>query len=244
MNKQVFWIGTSGWDYDDWKGIFYPADLPKNRWFKYYARVFPVVEVNATFYSSFEDTTYLKWKERAPQGFRYVLKAPRWITHDKLLLDVQEDIENFCRSAALLGDRLEMILLQLAPHMPYEPERLQKALQAFPDTSLLAVEFRHARWLTPETISMLEASGVTFCNPDSPQHKLTDHLTSSKAYLRLHGRSRWYDHDYSLEELEWIAAQARNLAARGAKQIYIFFNNTTNGRATANALALQTLLNV
>jgi hypothetical protein len=150
-----FMIGTSGWTYEHWKGCFYPPDLPKSRWFEHYASQFHTVEINATFYRSFSDETYKKWKARAPQGFGYVLKAPQLITHRKYLLDVDADIAAFHRSCALLEDRFEMILLQVAPNMPIDPGRLQKALQAFPDPSKVAVEFRRPEWFTPETLSML-----------------------------------------------------------------------------------------
>lgn len=242
-NQTVFWVGTSGWTYDHWKGGFYPEGLPKSRWFEYYSSRFPAVEVNATFYRTFKDQTYLNWRRRAPQGFGYVLKAPKSITHRKYLMDAEEEIKSFSRSCALLGDRLEMILLQVAPGTPYDLERLQKALLAFHEPGKVAVEFRHSRWFTPETESLLQRLGATFCNADSPRQKLTKILTSKRAYLRLHGRKRWYSHNYTGEELQEIADAARELAGRGAERVYIFFNNDFEGYAPANALALLELLN-
>ena len=212
----LYLIGTSGWTYDHWKGNFYPSDLPKSRWFVYYASQFSTVEVNATFYRNFKDQTYLNWKERTPEGFAYVLKAPRIITHRKYLLDVEEEIATFSRSYALLKDRLEMILLQLAPKTPYDPERLQKALQAFPDPRKVAVEFRHTIWYGAETEDLLRSLGTTFCNVDSPRQKLTCILTSDRAYIRLHGRKHMYSYDYPDDELDEIAEElpAFELAGR------------------------------
>jgi uncharacterized protein YecE (DUF72 family) len=238
----TYLIGTSGWTYDHWKGCFYPPDIPKSRWFEYYASRFSAVEINATFYRSFRDQTYHKWMERAPHGFGYVLKAPRVTTHRKYLQDVEEEIDKFCRSTELLKDRLEMILLQLAPHTPYDLKRLEKALLAFHDPGKVAVEFRKPQWYTSETETLLRSLGAAFCNVDSPRQDLTHILTSDRAYLRLHGRKRWYSYDYSLEELREIAALARELANRGAKRVYIFFNNDFEGFAPANALALRQLL--
>jgi uncharacterized protein YecE (DUF72 family) len=234
----IFYVGTSGWTYDHWKGRFYPEDLPKKRWFDFYASRFSAVEVNATFYRAFKDQTYLNWRERAPQGFGYVLKAPRTITHQKYLVDVQEDIKTFYRSCTLLEDRLEMILLQVAPGTPYDLGRLRKALLAFPDPSRVAVEFRNPHWLSPETETLLRSVGATFCNVDSPRQKLTDALTSDQAYLRLHGRKQWYAYNYSLGELEEITNLARKLASRGASHVYVFFNNDLEGYAPANAMTL------
>jgi len=237
-NLPVFFIGTSGWTYDHWKGLFYPENLPKKGWFDYYASNFSAVEINATFYRTFKDETYLNWKERSPQGFGYVLKTPKLITHRKYLVNVEEDIKAFYRSCALLQDKFEMILLQVAPNIPCDLERLQRALHAFPDTGRVAVEFRRQEWLNQDTLSLLQEVGATICNVDSPQHKLTDHLTSDRAYLRLHGRKHWYSYNYSKDELREIADLARELARRGANRVYIFFNNDYEGFAPTNALTL------
>ena len=242
FSPPVFYIGTSGWTYDHWKGRFYPSELPKKSWFDYYAVKFSAVEVNATFYRGFKDQTYQKWCERAPQGFGYVLKAPQLITHRKYLLDVEEDIHAFYHSCSLLGEKFEMILLQVAPNMPYDPTRLRTALSAFPDPSRVAVEFRRADWLNPDTLSLLKDLGVTICNVDSPQQRLTASLTSNRAYLRLHGRDRWYASNYSQRELGEIAELAHGLARNGASRVYIFFNNDFEGYAPANALTLQDML--
>jgi len=241
-SQATLFVGTSGWTYDDWKGCFYPKGLPKSRWFDYYSSRFPAVEINATFYRAFKDQTYLKWRERAPQGFGYVLKAPKIITHRKYLVDVEADVQVFIQSAALLEDKLEMILLQVAPGTPYDLERLQKALLAFNEPTQVAVEFRNPRWFTDEVEDLLKAVGATFCNPDSPRQKLTDILTSNRAYLRLHGREHWYSYNYSHEELIEIAKVAREMTRRGANRVYIFFNNDFEGYAPANALALLDIL--
>lgn len=238
----VFFVGTSGWTYDHWKGRFYPENLPKKSWFDYYASQFSAVEVNATFYRSFMDQTFNSWRERAPQDFGYVLKAPQLITHRKYLMDVEENIQAFYHSCSLLGEKFEMILLQVAPNTPYDPERLKKAFLAFPDPGRVAVEFRRPEWLNPDTMSLLRTVGVTICNVDSPQQKITGNLTSNKAYLRLHGRKHWYAYNYSNDELREIAALARELAQKGASRVYIFFNNDFEGYAPTNAKILRDLL--
>lgn len=238
QDQPLFFIGTSGWIYDHWKGIFYPENLPKSRWFEYYAGRFSAVEINATFYRTFKDQTFEKWRQRAPQGFGYVLKAPRIITHHRYLLDVDEVIKTFYRSCTILGDKLEMILLQLAPNTPFDLERLREALKAFPNPERVAVEFRHKRWYTPETQELLKECGAAFCNVDSPRQKLTDILTAKRAYVRLHGRRRWYSDNYSKQELQEIADLLWNFVSRGAQRIYVFFNNDFHGYAPANALSL------
>ncbi len=241
-SRPVFFIGTSGWTYEHWKGRFYPSELPKSRWFDHYASQFSSVEVNATFYRTFKDQTYQKWKERAPQGFGYVLKAPRLITHRKFLLDVEEPVQAFYHSCTLLEDKFELVLLQVAPQTPYDLPRLQRALLAFPDPGKVAVEFRRPEWFSRETLSMLQSLGVAMCNVDSPRQALTAHLTSDKAYIRLHGRKQWYSYNYTDGELKEIAGLARQLVNQGASRVYIFFNNDFEGYAPANALALKRLL--
>jgi uncharacterized protein YecE (DUF72 family) len=126
--------------------------------------------------------------------------------------------------------------------MPCDLERLESALHAFPDPGRVAVEFRRAEWLNPETLDMLKDVGATFCNVDSPRQRHSNQLTSHRAYLRLHGRKHWYSYNYSGEELMEIADLAQDLAARGAKKVYIFFNNDYQGHAPANALTLSELL--
>ena len=239
QNQAIYHIGTSGWTYDDWKGRFYPEGLARSRWFEYYASQFSTVEVNATFYRAFKDDTYLGWKNKAPKDFRYVLKAPRTITHQKLLVDVEEDIQNFIRSGRLLNDLLGLILLQLAPDTPYDLNLFKKALLAFPDPSIVAVEFRDPEWISE---TLLRDLGVTFCNADSPAQKLTQVLTSKRAYLRMHGRRKWYSDFYNDDELAEIADIARDLARRGASEVYVFFNNDYFANACANAKSLMKIL--
>ncbi len=242
QNQEIYHIGTSGWTYDDWKGRFYPAGLARSHWFEYYASQFSTVEVNATFYRAFKDSTYLGWKTKAPKDFRYVLKAPRIITHKKYLVDVEEDIQNFIRSGLLLGNLLGMVLLQIAPSTPYDLKRLRQALLAFPDTSIVAVEFRNPEWISTETETLLRDMGVTFCNADFPIQKLTYILTSKRAYIRLHGRRQWYSDFYDDSELAEIANIARDLAHRGASEVYVFFNNDYFANACQNAKSLIKVL--
>ncbi|MFQ5637817.1 MAG: DUF72 domain-containing protein [bacterium] len=237
-----FFIGTSGWSYPHWRGIFYPEDQPKNRWFEYYAQQFSTVEVNATFYRFFKDDTFRNWRERAPEGFRYVLKAPRVITHRKYLQEVEQPIQQFWQSAQLLAGKFGVILLQLAPNMPYDPERLRTALLAFEEPSRIAVELRHPRWLTDEIHALLKETGAIFCAADSPDSDLVHWLPSKTAYIRLHGRKSMYAYNYSAHELREIAEFAQKTARLGAKTVYIFFNNDFQGYAPKNAATLSEML--
>lgn len=241
MNRpyRTFFVGTSGWNYPEWRGFFYPPNLPQKRWLEHYTVHFPAIEVNATFYRKFKDQIYQNWAVRTPPGFRFVLKARRLITHEKRLLNAAEEIQAFDRSAHLLAEKLGLILLQIAPHTPYEPQRLRDALLVFSQPSKVAVEFRDEAWLTGEVLRLLHDFGAVLVNSDYPGNPLTDRLVSEVGYLRLHGCRRWYVDEYSKEELERIAETAQRMVERRAKEVYIFFNNTASGYAVRNALGLQ-----
>lgn len=246
MKKQdeKFFIGTSGWSYDSWKGLFYPRDIVKSRWFEYYASKFNTVEINATFYRFFKDQTYNKWYENAPDTFRYVLKAPKLITHRKYLENIEYTIHEFYRSASILDNKFGLILLQLAPQTPYDPKRLSNALLTFKNPKKIAVEFRDTKWFTEEIKNLLKSAGSAFCSTDSPKIRLMDWVTADTAYIRLHGRKQWYNYNYSLEELQKISELSKRMITLGAKEVYIFFNNDVNAYAPKNALALMEMLGV
>jgi uncharacterized protein YecE (DUF72 family) len=242
MEKTRFLVGTSGWTYDHWKNLFYPEKLPRKAWLEYYSSQFSTVEINATFYGWFKDQTYINWRNRTPPGFRFVLKAPRLITHRKFLVDVTLDIQKFWASASLLGEKFSMVLLQIAPGMSYDVDLLHKALVEFPDPHKVAVEFRNDQWLNPEVFSMLKDTGACLCNPDSPRNRLTGNLTSRIGYIRLHGRKHWYSYNYSDSELQEMAILGLNLTSQGAEEIFFFFNNDFNGYAPRNATTLYKFL--
>jgi uncharacterized protein YecE (DUF72 family) len=242
MDKDSILVGTSGWTYAHWKGRFYPTSLARSRWFDYYVTLFPTVEINATFYRSFKDQTYLNWRSRAPVGFKFVMKVPRLITHQKYLLDTGEDIRQFWESASLLGDKLGLVLLQIAPDMPYDLGRLRQAILAFGNPRQVAVEFRREDWFNEDIRGMLQELGAVFCDAESPRFPSAGWVTSSTGYLRLHGRQSWYTYNYSDEELSELAKKARQMQTNEAERVYIFFNNDYEGYAPANALALIELL--
>ncbi|MCS7247614.1 MAG: DUF72 domain-containing protein [Anaerolineales bacterium] len=237
--EERFFVGTSGWNYPDWRGKFYPEGLSQKRWLEYYATQFKAVEVNATFYRKFNDRTYQNWFARTPPHFRFVLKAPRTITHLKHLLDVEEEIRSFERTASLLAEKLGLILLQIAPDTPFDLQRLKSALMAFNQPTRVAVEFRQKQWWGEETYGLLREVGAVLVNPDCPGHALCDRWVSEVGYLRLHGRRRWYFDLYAAEELQAIAETAQRMAGGGCREVYIFFNNTPSGFAAQNALDLQ-----
>src|SRR4249919_654645 len=152
-------VGTSGWQYRDWRERVYPPDLPASRWLAWYASVFPSVEVNNTFYRLPERSTFERWAGTVPDGFVFAVKASRYITHVRRLLDVGPSIELLLDRASALGDRLGPILFQLPPNLPRDTERLERCLAELPPTVTAAFEFRHRSWSTPEIFELLDVNG-------------------------------------------------------------------------------------
>jgi uncharacterized protein YecE (DUF72 family) len=242
MKSAAVFIGTSGWTYDHWKGNFYPEQPPKNQWFNHYCRFFKTIEVNATFYRQFRSQTYENWYKQSPPEFRFTLKIPQIITHRKFLIDVGEDIRQFEDSALQLNEKLGLMLLQLAPQTPYDPNLLAKTLSLFQQPDKVAVEFRDKKWFTEEIFALLKKFNSITCNIDSPQIQVLDLLTSHTAYFRMHGRNKWYNYDYSQNELENFRAKIADVVIKGAEKIFVFFNNDFNGFAPDNALKLTKIL--
>lgn len=240
-NTNAYYIGTSGWNYEDWVGRFYPKGLAQAHWFEYYTKYFNSVEINATFYRSFPNKVYSRWYQQAPANFLYVIKLHKFITHHKHLRDVADSIARAETSAQLLQNKLGMMLLQLAPNTSYNLTLLRDAIKHFKHPQQLVIEFRDEKWWSKEICDLLKKLNVTVCLSDSPNSVCRDWLTGSNAYIRLHGRKEWYDYCYSKTELTEIAHLAKQLKNQGAEKIFIFFNNDVNAYAPKNALTLMGL---
>jgi uncharacterized protein YecE (DUF72 family) len=241
-NSMQYYIGTSGWTYNHWKGTFYPAEISRNDWFDYYVTHFSTVEINATFYRRFKDETFIRWKDNSPDDFKFVLKIPRIITHIKKLVDVRWEITDFCRQAMLLENKLGCLLLQLPPFISYQPQLLNDALSLFEKKILVAVEFRNKSWIINESEELLWKHSCILCNSDSPMNTLKEGITTETAYFRMHGRKSWYSYNYSYEELMNTAGLMNSLFQHGVKTIYVFFNNDYGGFAPQNAKVLKKIV--
>ncbi len=241
-----FWIGTSGWHYDDWRGPFYPRDLPTREWLSYYVRQFPTVEINASFYRLPKASMWRLWRDTAPQGFRYAVKASRYLTHIRRLGDPEEPLKRFLAGARLLEDRLGPALYQMPPNFHRNPEnvaRLEAFLPRLPREALHAVEFRHGSWFVEETAELLRQHGVAFCSFDMVNLECPLWATAPFAYVRFHGPGALYASNYTDELLEGWAARLSDLA-REVDEMYVYFNNDVGGYAVANARTLARLLDV
>ncbi|HEU4760201.1 MAG TPA: DUF72 domain-containing protein [Dehalococcoidia bacterium] len=241
-----FWIGTSGWHYGHWRGAFYPQGLPPRQWLAFYAARFPTVELNASFYRQPRATTWDLWRNTAPQGFLFAVKANRFITHIKRLADCEGPLQRFLDGARRLGDRLGPVLYQMPPsfHRSEENvERLEAFLPLLPPDLLHAFEFRHKSWFGDDTAEQLRRHGIAFCSFDMVGFECPLAATAPYAYLRFHGSEARYASNYTDGMLEGWAARLNHLG-REVDQVFVYFNNDAWAFAVANAARLAELLGV
>ncbi len=233
-------IGTSGWQYDSWRGRFYPAELPTTRWLAHYASRFPAVEVNATFYRMPSESTVQRWHDQTPADFRVAAKLSRYVTHVRKLADSRTAIATFVDRLAPLGSRLGPVLVQLPPTLTAEPRLLDEALAAFPSSVHVAVEPRHPSWFSSEVKKILEAHDAALCIADRGSRLMTPlWCTASWAYIRLHHGRATPASCYGRSALHrW----ADRIEALRGHDVFVFFNNDTNGCAPANATTLCRLV--
>lgn len=234
-----FWIGTSGFSYPHWRERFYPRGLPSSRWLPFYASHFPTVELNVTFYRLPKEGAFEKWRQETPPGFRFAVKASRFITHLKKLKGIEEALETFIGRARFLGHKLGPILYQLPPNLHRNDDLLEDFLRLLPADLDHAFEFRHSSWLKPEVFDLLRRHGAGFCAMHLVGLPCPVVATASFAYLRFHGSEGLYYGCYSDEELrQW----AEKIAGLGVGRVYAYFNNDADAHAVHNAQALACLL--
>ncbi|URM93372.1 DUF72 domain-containing protein [Actinomadura madurae] len=230
-------IGTSGWNYADWRGVLYPPGLPQRRWLHRYSEVFDTVENNNAFYRLPSRETFEQWRDGTPPGFVMAVKASRYLTHMKRLKDPEEPVERLMNAAAGLGPTLGPVLLQLPPTLRADPDRLAACLDRFPDGVRVAVEPRHPTWWTDETRHVLEQHGAALCWTDRLGRAQTPlWRTTGWLYLRFHEGSAAPWPNYDDETLQtWATEIGRTDDA------YVYFNNDPGGAAVRNALRFAAL---
>ena len=163
----MIWVGTSGYNYPEWKGSFYPQTLPAAKMLPYYAERFPTVEINYTFYRAPNEKILEGWNKATPDRFKLTLKAPHRITHDARLRDCGDRVRQFLETASTLGPKLGALLFQLPPNLKKDLALFDAFLDAFPPRVCAAFEFRHPSWLDDEVYSRLRARNLALCVADS-----------------------------------------------------------------------------
>lgn len=188
-------IGTSGWTYSSWNGVFYPEDLPSRHYLEFYSRKFATTEVNYSFYHLPRPSTYEKWSAQVPEHFIFALKASRFITHINRLAGVKEAWTTFVQNALALGPHLGPVLLQFPPSFRCDQPRLATFLRsaqrpaATSDPLRLVFEFRHESWFAEEIYALLRKHNAALCIADSPRYPRRDDVTADFVYFRFHGRT-------------------------------------------------------
>ena len=225
-----FRVGTSGYNYPEWRGTFYPDKLPASKMLAYYVERFTAVEINATFYRMPKATTVEGWAAAAPDGFTYVLKAPQRITHFARLHGVEEPLRYFCDTARLLGDKLGPLLFQLPPNFKKATDRLGVLLSLLPPELRVAFEFRHESWFDDEVYALLRPRNAALCIAHTEEGTTPVVATADFGYLRL--RAPEYPDD---DLRRWIETIERVDASW--RDAFVFFKHEVG--ATRRALALQ-----
>ncbi|MDR7555820.1 MAG: DUF72 domain-containing protein [Armatimonadota bacterium] len=228
--SRALYAGTSGFSYPEWRGTFYPADLPADQMLAFYSRAFPTVELNTTFYRFPRRAQVDAWRLATPPGFRFAVKVHRTITHLKRLRDVDELVSVQLERARWLDDRLGPLLVQLPPSLRRDLPLLRAFLALFPPMAL-AVEFRHASWHTDEVYTALDDAQAALVVMEADDDPPVLRFVGPFAYLRLH-RSGYGD-----DAMAAWAARVVDLLAQG-RDVYAYFTHEDGAPAPAYAQAL------
>jgi uncharacterized protein YecE (DUF72 family) len=237
-------IGCSGWNYADWRGLFYPQGEPQRRWLELYAERFDTVEVNNTFYRLPRRDAVAAWVKQTPDDFTFTVKASRYLTHIKRLTDLGQGVARFYERIEPLieAERLGPVLWQLPGNFRRDDRRLHDWLEALPD-GLHTIEFRHESWFAPPVMRALRERGVALTIGDHPERPFQTHeATASWRFVRFHYGHRGRAGNYSATEIEEWARRITQWRRRTA--VWAYFNNDWRGFAPANARLLGRKLGV
>ncbi len=236
-------IGTSGWNYADWKGTFYPGGLPQKSWLAHYARTFQTVEINATFYRIPSKNVIRSWKQAVPEQFIFSCKAHRMTTHVKKLRSPKETIKPYLSVIRGLRPKLGPILIQLPPSLKHNQQRLDQCLRALPKNHRFAFEFRNPSWFNNEVRASLQKHHCAFVIYHMAGQKTPHWVTTDFVYIRMHGASGKYQGKYQKRDLgKW--AERIQQWAKTKKDVYCYFNNDPHAHAPINAQELKQLLGI
>ena len=228
-------VGTSGYNFPEWKGTFYPTKMPESQMLEYYAQRLATVEINYTFYRMPNAKTVAGWDAATPAGFTFVLKAPQRITHIARLKDVDDPLRYFLETARKLGSKLGPILFQLPPNFKKDVPRLADLLTQFPPDIRCAWEFRHESWFSDDVYELLRTGAAALCVADTEAGHTPLVATADFGYLRLR------DEGYDAKELQQWAGTVRELG-KGWGEAFVFFKHEESGIGPKLAQEFATLL--
>ena len=237
-------IGCTGWSHSDWSGTFYPKNLKRSDWLKYYSQIFDITEVNSTFYGIPDKSITKKWNDDTPENFRFTAKFPSRITHEKRLKDVSSDVFSFLSALTPINQKISALVLQLPPSLSFDEARprLEDVFSAVPDDILCPVEGRHESWFSEESIDYLKENNCCLVWNEVAGVNNPMPVTGDYLYVRLIG-------DRSITDFGRVSKNRRDLIKRWAQKltlqkvrfVMIMVNNHFEGfsPATANSLRLE-----
>lgn len=234
-------IGTSGWHYKHWKRVFYPVSLSSAEWLAFYADHFQCVEINSSFYRLPGVETFRNWAEMVPADFVFTVKASRYLTHMKKLMDARTGLKKFLECAYGLGSKLGPLLFQLPPRWQCNVERLRVFLAEVPTDVRCVFEFRDTSWFSDQVYQILKDAGAASCIYDLAGQLSPEIVTAGFIYVRLHGPGSAYQGKYQERVLSQWGEKFLVWAAQG-KEVFCFFDNDQNGYAAINALELKGII--
>jgi uncharacterized protein YecE (DUF72 family) len=236
------WIGTSGWNYDAWREAFY-HQRPKKEWLAFCAERFSAIEVNATFYRLQSVETFRRWNAETQPGFRFAIKANRYLTHNKKLNDPVPAVHIERERASALGGKLAAVVWQLPPNLHRNLERLEDFAQALRSWRRVrhAIEFRHPSWFESGVAACLARHRIAICQSDAADWPMWEAVTTDMVYVRLHGHETTYASDYSEVALRAWALKLRRWLDE-ERDVHVYFDNDAFGYAPRNALRLIALV--
>ena len=217
------WVGTSGYNYPEWKGSFYPETIPAAKMLPYYAERFPTVEINYTFYRTPTEKILEGWNAATPAHFKLTLKAPKRITHDARLRDCADRVRQFLETAATLGPKLGALLFQLPPNLKKDVALLDAFLDSFPPRVCAAFEFRHVSWLDDEVYGRLRARNLALCVADSEKLSTPVEVTADYGYFRLR------DEGYTPADIARWADVIREKTS-ACRDVFVYFKHEEEGK--------------
>ena len=231
----MIWVGTSGYNYPEWKGSFYPSDLPAAKILPYYAARFPTVEINYTFYRMPNEKLVGGWAAQTPSPYKLTLKASRRITHDNRLKNVGSLVSGFCQVAGTLGDKLGALLFQLPPNLKKDVAVFDAFLAELPPRVVAAFEFRHESWLDEEVYARLRARNLALCVADSERLSTPVVITADYGYFRLR------DEGYTPEDIaRWGDVMRERTSA--CRDVFVYFKHEEEGKGPEFARMLMARL--
>jgi len=235
------YIGTSGWNYDEWRDAFY-QETPKREWLGFCARVFSAVEINATFYRLQSRETLRRWRETTPAGFRFALKANRYLTHHRKLADPLPAIRVERDRASALAPKLAVVLWQLPAKFSKHMARLEAFARALDRWHAVrhAIEFRDTSWFDAEVADCLRRHRLAVCQSDSTGWPMWAEVTTDLVYVRLHGHDETYVSTYRKTALQTWTKKIRGWRDEG-RDVHVYFDNTAFAHAPFDAMQLMKL---